>query len=756
MLLKIQFIFFIVAFAYNAFAQESASISGYITDAGSGETLISANVALEGTPKGTSSNTSGYYSITNIPAGTYTLITSYIGYRQFSKEVTLAEGENLRLDIQLIPEGYRLEELVVESEAEKKDQKNIGVAQIQTELIKKIPSVFQADVFRSIQLLPGVKASSDFSSGLYIRGGSPDQTLILLDRTTVYNPTHFFGFFSTFNPDAVKDVRLYKGGYPAKYGGRLGSVLTIFNKDGNRNEFSGSATLGMLASRVLIEGPYAKGSYMLAVRRSTLEPILAALRGSFDGIPDKFYFLDLNGKVNYDADPNNKFSLAFYSGSDNVVVPFADDARINLNYGNQTLSGNWSHIFSERVFGNLTLTGSRYFNFPTFSIATTPFKRSNNIYDFSVKGDLEYLAGENHEVAAGFWGGSLTLNLKDEFDRNETFRSRIKTSYTSWYLQDTWQLSSKWQFQPGVRVNTFSEGKFVRVEPRISWEFEPVEDLRFQAAYGRYNQFLTLITNEAFSGFDVWLTTNNNVPPAFGDQFVIGTKTKPWQGYGIDIEIYYRTMEDLFELDPFLPDPAGLDYAELFRFGTGYAYGTELLFEKQVGRLTGFLGYTFSVTRRKFPDFNEPIGGTQARFYPPKYDRSHDINLVVEYKLGRRWKSNIVFNYASGQAYTKPLGRAIAVDSPFSRSGSSGTVVDQVIVGKVNASRLPAYHRLDLAFTRAGTFFGAGEAEWQFQIINLYSRRNIWFYNYDLDFPVSREPVQLLPVLPSVSYTINF
>lgn len=754
--MRFTFIFFLIAFTCNAFAQESASVSGYITDAETGETLISANIALEGTKKGTSSNTSGYYTITNIDSGNYTLVTSYIGYQQFSRKITLAEGENLRLDIQLKPEGYQLEEVIVESEAEKKEQKNIGVTQVQTELIKKVPSVFQADVFRSIQLLPGVKASSDFSSGLYIRGGSPDQTLILLDRTTVYNPTHFFGFFSTFNPDAVKDIRLYKGGYPAKYGGRLGSVLTIFNKDGNRNEFAGSATLGLLASRFMIEGPYSKGSYMFAVRRSTLEPLLAALRSSFDSIPDKFYFVDLNGKFNYDANANNKFSLAFYSGSDNVAVPFAEDALIRLNYGNQTLSGNWSHIFSERLFGNLTLTGSRYFNFPSFSIASTPFKRSNNIYDFSVKGDLEYLAGENHEIESGFWAGSLILKLQDEFDGAETFRSRIGTSYASWYLQDTWQLSDRWQLKPGVRINGFSEGSFMRIEPRISAEFEPVEELRFQAAYGRYNQFLTLITNEAFSGFDVWLTTDNGVPPAFGDQFVLGAKTKPWEGYGFDVEVYYRTMEDLFELDPFLPDPAGLDYPALFRFGTGYAYGAEFLFEKQLGRFTGFLGYTLSVTRRKFPNFNEPIGGSRARFYPPKYDRSHDINLVLDYKLSRRWKTTIVFNYATGQAYTKPLGRALAVDSPFETTGSTGTAIDQLIVGKVNASRLPAYHRLDLSFSRAGTFLGAGEAEWQFQIINVYSRRNVWFYNYDLDFPVTREPVRLLPILPSVSYTINF
>lgn len=742
----------LIATPLLAHAQETASISGYIEDAETGETLISANIALEGTRKGTSSNTSGYYSITNIPAGSYTVITSYIGYRNFRQEITLSEGENRRLDIQLVPEGYQLEEVVVESEAEKKEQKNIGVAQVQTELIEKVPAVFQADVFRSIQLLPGVKASSDFSSGLYIRGGSPDQTLILLDRTTVYNPTHFFGFFSTFNPDAVKDIRLYKGGYPAEYGGRLGSVLTIFNKDGNRNEFAGSLTLGLLASRAFVEGPYSKGSYMFAVRRSTLEPLLAALRGSFDNIPDKFYFLDLNGKINFDANQNNKFSLAFYSGNDNVVVPFADDARIRLDYGNQTLSGNWTHIFSERLFGNLTVTGSRYFNFPSFNIASTPFKRSNNIYDFSVKGDLEYLIGDRHELKTGFWGGSMILKLQDEFDEQETFSSRIATTYGSWYLQDSWQISEKWSLTPGIRINGFSEGDYMRLEPRISAEFEPRETIRFQAAYGRYNQFLTLITNEAFSGFDVWLTTDQGVPPAYGDQFVIGAKTQPWEGYGFDVELYYRTMRDLFELDPFLPDAAGVDYSELFRFGTGYALGAEFLLEKSIGRLTGYLGYTISATRRKYPNFNEPIGSSNARFYPPKYDRSHDVNLVLDYQLSSRWKTTAVFSYATGQAYTKPLGRAISFDTPFSSQPT-----DQLLVGRVNASQLPAYHRLDVSFARSGTFFGAGEAEWQFQIINLYSRQNVWFYNFDLDEnPIERSEVNLLPILPTVSYSIDF
>lgn len=739
-------------FPLLASAQQSASVSGYITDAATGETLIAANVALLDRRQGTTTNTSGYYSLQNIEPGVYTIVVSYIGYQQYRREITLQPSENRRLDIRLSQKGYRLDEVVVQSEREQEEQRAIGTAQVKTEFIRKVPSVFQADVFRSLQLLPGVKAASDFSSGLYIRGGSPDQTLILLDRTTVYNPSHFFGFFSTFNPDAVKDVRLYKGGYPAKYGGRLGSVLTIFNKDGNRNEFEGSITLGMLASRASVEGPFKKGSWMFALRRSTLEPLLAILQQTQDNIPEDFAFLDINGKVNFDATGDDKLSLAFYSGSDNLKFPFAEDAGINLEYGNQTLSGTWTHIFSEKVFSNFTLTGSRYFNYPSFNIAATPFERSNNIYDFSAKGDIEYYPDDRHELSAGFWTGLLTLKLQDKFDGEPTFRSRTHSQYGSFYIQDRWEVNNQFILTPGLRLNGFSEGGYLRLAPRLAVEYRPSDRIRLQGAYGRYHQFLTLDSNEAFTGFDIWLTADDEVPPASGNQYVIGLKTSPWERYNLDVEFYYRTMENLFEPDPFLPDQAGLPYKETFRFGRGYAYGAELFFERQVGKLTGFAGYTFGVTRRKFPGFNAPIQEQGARYYPPKYDRIHDLNVVVNYELSSRWSASAVFSYATGQAYTKPLGRTAAFNFPTTANSKQ-----QLIVGKVNASRLPAYNRLDVGFNRNGTFFGRGKAQWQFQLINVYSRRNIWFYNYDLDEnPAERDAVQLLPILPSISYTLNF
>lgn len=748
------FIFYIVLSSQIAAAQDRASVNGYITDRQTGETLLTANIAILEINRGTSSNNSGYYSLPNLEPGTYTIAASYIGYRRYEQEITLEPGENLRLNIELIPEGVELEELVVTSEREEREQRNIGRAQISTELIKEVPSVLEPDVFRSVQLLPGVQAASDFSSGLYVRGGSPDQTLILLDETTVYNPSHFFGFFSTFNPDAVKDVRLYKGGYPAEYGGRLGSVLTVYNKDGNRVETRGSVSLGLLASRASIEGPYSRGSWMLAIRRSTLEPVLAVLRQSVDSVPDRFYFYDINGKINFDLSPDDRLSLAIYSGNDLVSIPFQDEATIRLRYGNQTVSGQYRRIFSDKLFGTLTLTGSRYFNNPEFQIAGTPFERDNDIYDFSLKADAEYYLNDQHTLSTGIWTGLITLRFRDRFDNQDTFNNRIQSTYLSAFVQDDWDITDRWNLTSGLRLNSFAEGDYYRLEPRFSAEYSPSQNIRLQAAYGRYYQYLSLITNEAFTGFDLWLTTDDGVPPSYGDQFVLGAKTVPFEGYGLDIEVYYRTMRDLFELDPFVNDAAGLDYSELFRFGDGFAYGIELFLEKQIGDLRGFIGYTYGITRRKFPGFNENLldNPSQARFYPPKFDRTHDVNITGSYPLSTNWTASAVFSYATGQAYTEPLGRAQITGVPWDVSSRN-----VFTIGNLNASRLPSYHRLDFSFSRKGTFFNIADAEWQFQIINVYSRRNIWFYNYDFDTnPVEREDVSLLPIIPSVSYTVEF
>jgi hypothetical protein len=740
-------LFVCMLMALTAHAQ-TASVSGYIRDAETGETLLLANIRVKDTLTGTATNTSGYYTLTGLEAGPYTLQVSYIGYQPMEFDIVLAAGEALRRDVDLLPLSLEVDEVVVTADADtEEEQRRLGVSKMPTATIRTLPTVLEPDVFRSLQLLPGVKSASDFSSGLYIRGGSPDQTLILLDRTTVYNPTHFFGVFSTFNPDAIKDVRLYKGAYGAAYGGRIGSVVDIYNKDGNRNETAGSLSLGLLASRALIEGPHGKGSWMLAVRRSTVEPLLAVARAQdVDGIPNTFYFYDANGKVNVDLNKDNRLSLSFYAGQDVVDVPIAESVSARLRYGNRTLSGNWTHLFSDRLFSNFTLTASSYFSKPEFDFATTEIFQTNDVWDYSLKGDFEYLPDSRHQWRAGFWAGNYRFDFRSVFDGLEGLNLETRAIYSNLFGEYVYRPTADWTITSGVRGAYFSDGDYIRFEPRLNVEKRLGENLFAQLGMGRYHQFLTLVTNEAFSGLDTWLSAADKVRPAYGDQVVTGLKYTFGSGFRLEWEAYYRTMKDLFSLNPFLPDVAGLAYDELFHVGEGYATGSEIFLQGQVGRFSGFAGYTWGLTKRRFPTINENA------WYAPKYDRTHDLNVTATTRITRKWDVTAVFSYATGQAYTRPASRYRLANSPFEAQPTD------VLVSPFNGARLPAYHRLDIGFTRKGRLFGA-DSELQLQVINAYNRRNIWFYFYEFeqDGSISRDVVPQIPVpVPNLSLTLRF
>lgn len=730
-------------------ARQPATLSGFVRDSASGETLILANVVIEDTRMGAASNTSGWYSIGGIPPGSYRVLASYLGYGTASYDVSLGPDEHLRLDIDLVRSGITVDEVVIEARRESAEEsRQLGVARLSTATIRTLPTVLEPDVFRSLQLLPGVKAASDYSSGLYVRGGSPDQTLILLDRTTVYNPTHFFGFFSTFNPDAIKDVRLYKGGFPAEYGGRIGSVVDVYNKDGNRRRTGGKLSLGLLASRALVEGPFRGGSWMVAFRRSTLEPLLAALRSAdVDGIPNDFHFYDLNAKVNVDLSGSDRLSLAGYFGQDALDLEIVTDTRLLLKYGNRTGSLGWTHVFSDEVFSNFTLTSSRYYSRPDFVIASTVISRDNQVDDLSMKADLEYAASDRLGIKGGIWAGVFTFRLRDVFDDRESLYKRISAPYGSGYVQASWKPHVDISVLAGLRTSWFGEGNHLRLEPRISLEYTTPPGVRLQAGYGRYAQYLTLISNEAFSGLDIWLTTADGVPPAYGDQFVTGVKGRLPGRIDVEVEGFYRTMRSIFQFDPFLIDVSGLPYDRLFHFGYGYAYGTEVLLSRTTGRLSGQVGYTLGTTRRRFPGIND------GAYYPPKYDRTHDLTAILNLDLSRRWRFTSVFTYATGQAYTEPASQYRLVEFPLGGSEL------QAVISPFNAARLPAYHRLDIGFMNRGRFLGFADYELQLQVINAYARRNIWFYFFDFedDGTVTREEVPQIPIpVPNISFSLSF
>ncbi len=745
---------------------QPATLNGFVRDAASGETLIQAAVRVERageSVRGAATNVQGFYTLGGLEPGTVTVVASYIGYRTLRQEVTLAPGETRRLDLDLPPEGVVTDEVVVEGEEPIEEERAPGVQNVSIDLVEALPTVFEADLFRSIQLLPGVKSANDFSSALYIRGGSPDQTLILLDGTTVYNPTHFFGFFSTFNTAAIKDVRLYKGAYPSTYGGRLGSVIDIYNRDGNRNEHAGSLTLGLLASRVGVEGPIGgdKVTYSLNARRSTLEPLLAVLREQLDedGIPESFYFYDVNGKVSADLSPNDRVSVAAYAGRDQVVVPFGDDARFDLDYGNRTASLAYNRVLSGTAFAQTRLTASRYFSYPTGDFGGTTFERPNTITDYSARADVEWLPSEAFELRTGAWGGTLNLGLSSSFNGSTQTDYENPSRYASGYVQGRVRPGGGWILTGGLRGEYFRSltddltddldpvpSSYLRISPQAQIERTFGDGVVVQAAAGRYHQFLSLISNEAFSGFDTWVTTGVGVPPQASEQLVLGVKTKLTEAWRLDAEVYGRTLRDLFDTRPEVQDVAGLSYADLFRFGEGYAYGAEFLLERGLGRVTGLLGYTIGVTRRRYPA--EPEFDA---YFPPKYDRLHDLTLVANIDVGKGWTATLAGAYATGQAYTTPVGRYVVSGLPFETPG-----LDGLYSNALNSSRLQPYHRVDVGFTRRGTFFGA-ESELQLQLVNVYNRRNLWFVTYDFDKnPVEVGEVRQLPILPNVSLTLAF
>jgi outer membrane receptor protein involved in Fe transport len=742
-------------------AQDPASLRGYVRAADTGETLLQANVVLKESGRGTATNNDGYYTLRGLDPGTYTVVFSYVGFQSRTEEVTLAAGEEKRLDVELQPTELQTEEVVVTGESEDEDlERQIGTDRLGTAAITQLPSVLQPDVFRSLSLLPGVTTASDYSSNLYIRGGGPDQTLVLLDGTTVYNPTHFFGFFSTFNPDAIKDVQLYKGAYPAEYGGRLGSVVSIYNKDGNRRQTTGGVTVGLLASRAYVEGPYGgsdddpAGSYMVAVRRSTLEPVLAALRSAgTEGIPDDFSFYDVNAKINYDAGPNDKLSLSFYGGQDFLDISPQTATRFDVSYGNQTVSADWTHLFGDQVFSTLKVTGSRYKSTPKADLAGTPFTQENGVRDLSVNADVEYTPNETHTIKTGLQSKTLSFTLRNTFDDNVTFDQQITGQKVAAYAQDTYEPNDTWTVQGGLRGTYFSSGQFWRFSPRLSVDYNLTSSVQLQAAYGRYHQFLTLETSQIFTAFDNWLMTANGVPPSYGDQVALGVKADLGRNVQLEVEGYGRTMRDLFEQDPFLPNEAGIPYDERFHFGDGRAYGLEVLLRRKKGDLTGFLSYTLSRTERRFPNINTDETG-DPQYYTPNYDRTHTLTLAANYALTDQWRLTSTFNYNTGKAYTEPRFR-YEVGGPF----QSGPENRNVFVSPFNNARLPAYHRLDVGVARTGSFFDFAEYELQFQVINAYSRRNIWFYQYNTepDGSIDRTETPQIPVpIPNLSFSLTF
>ncbi len=725
----------------------AATISGFVTDRTSGEFLLSANVFLSGTSLGALSNENGYYAITGIPAGSYVLVVSYIGYETHRDTLSLGAETYLRRDVALAPTVLIGEETVVEADRNRDERlAQPGFVALQAAVLQDLPAVGETDLLRSLQLLPGIQASSDISSGLYIRGGGPDQTQILLDQIPLYNPSHAFGFFSIFNPEAIKDMRLHKSAYPASYGGNLGAVLDVTNRDGNRNELRGSGGVSLISMRTMIEGPLARGSFMVSGRRTYLEPILAYIRTRVEDIPG-YYFYDVNAKINQNLSYSDNLVLSGYFGRDDLNLETSEDNLFNVRWGNSALTGKWTHLFSPTLFGNFVVSGSDYASRLSANFDGTEVLFRNSIRDFSVKGDLDYVADGEHALKGGFRGTLYRFRFSRSFNQDDQLDLRLRPYVISLYAQDQWQALPSTSMRLGLRANYYSERGRIDLEPRLSFSHRLSGGLRLKAGGGRYHQYLQLITTEGFSGGDFWVPLDDSVPPGKAWHFVVGASWDPAPSYRLSLESYYQRLANLVVVDNTRAVGGEETRSEevFITGGRGYATGVEAFVERVSGRLTGWVGYTLGWTRRQFPELN------QGAWFPPKYDRRHDLVVSANYRAGR-WTFGCNVIYATGQAFTPASARY-----ELRETARSGTREDYFLPTGRNTARLLPYHRLDLSVKQDFRLFGR-DLQWYLQVFNAYNHRNEWFIQYDTedDRVATAEVVKMLPIVPTIGLNYSF
>ncbi len=727
----------------------AATLSGFVTDGTSGESLPFSNVVLRGggSPLGALGNVDGYYAVQHIPPGEYTIVVSYIGYHSLVDTVRFSGDELRELNVQLIPEPILSREIVVEAdpyEAERNVQ--TGFVTLETAQLQELPAVGETDLLRSLQLLPGIQAASDISSGLYIRGGGPDQTLILLDQIPLYNPTHAFGFFSTFNPDAIKDMSLHKGAYPAQYGGRLGSVLDVRNRDGNRKGFEGTGGISLISARMTLEGPAGNGSWMVSGRRTYLEPVLSLIRDEDTDVPF-YYFYDINAKFNHDFGDGDRLMFSGYLGRDDLNFDFEDGSFFNVRWGNTAFTGRWTHVFSPAVFGNLVVSGSRYVSNTDLRVIETPILFSNGIWDFTLKGDLDFFASSRHSLNSGFLATWFDFAYKQSFNQVDQLDIREKPFLFSAYAQDLWQPRAETSVRLGARANYFSEGDRLHFEPRFALSHGLTPALKMKLGGGSYRQYLQLVTTEAFSGGDVWVPLDRTVEPGRSWQGVTGLEWEPSRRYQLSLEGYYTDFANLviFDNNVAVGSEAGTSEDTFVSGGTGVAAGIEFFLQKRTGSVTGWIGYTLGWTRRRFAELN---GGKR---FPPKYDRRHDLSFVSNWRVGR-WTFGANLLYATGQAFT-PASAVYRLRQP---AEPEARIENYALPADRNSARLLPYHRLDLSIKRGIRLFGV-DAEAYIQVFNVYSRRNEWFVQFDPDVIQSDpEVVKMLPIVPTLGFNYAF
>lgn len=765
-------------------AQDKFTLNGYVRDSSNGESVIGATIAVNG--KSVSSNQYGFYSLT-LEKGQYDVLVSHVSFLAQSFRVSL--HKNIEHTIYLRPRSADLNEVVVYSRRRDGNVKNAQMSKIDLSVnqIRNIPSFMgEVDILKAIQLLPGVRNAGEGNAGFYVRGGGPDQNLILLDDAVVYNTGHLFGFFSIFNSDAIKNVSMYKGGMPAQYGGRLSSVLDISMKDGNSQNFQGEGGIGLIASRFSVQGPIKKGraSYIISGRRTYIDALVKPfVRKSSNFYGSGYYFYDLNAKINYRFSEKDRLYLSGYFGRDVFTFRSAERSfNANIPWGNSTGTLRWNHVFNRRLFANTTLVYNDY-NF-SFGAGQNNFevKLSSGIRDINAKIDFDYYPSGKHRIK---FGGLLThhkfipniFSGKQDTTVFNPATEGIKYALeNALYMQDDWDLHEKLKLNLGVRWSSFTQtgpytlfirdanqnkldsthyGRLEKIrnyhglEPRVTLRWTTGVESSIKASVSRNLQFIHLVSNSATTlPTDLWVPSTYRVKPQISWQYAAGYfRNFHNNEYETSIEFYYKDMRNQIEYREGYTGTELKDAEESFVFGRGWSYGTEIFINKVRGRLTGWIGYTLSWTWRKFEELNS------GNKYPAKYDRRHDLSVVGTYEWNKKWKFGAVFVYGTGNATSLPE-RFYFVNGVLTQEFSS-----------INQYRLAPYHRIDLSatYTPVPKRKRRVQGSWVFSVYNVYNRMNPYFVYFDQSgnplawtLKVEARQVSLFPVLPSVTWNFRF
>ena len=773
-------------FCSLAFSQRNVTISGYVSDLESDESLIGVSVLLPELNTGTITNEYGFFSLT-LPAGVYTVQIRYLGFETLTRELSL--NEDVNENFELTPQAEVLDEVIVEENIELLNVRNpqMSVNKLAINTIKKIPAVLgEVDVIKSITLLPGVTNAGEGASGFNVRGGAADQNLILLDEAILFNSSHLFGFFSVFNPDAIKDIQLYKGGIPASYGGRASSVLNIYQKEGNRKKFESQGGIGLISSRLLLEGPLKKEkSSFLIGGRSSYAHLFLPLIESVDN--NKAYFYDLNTKLSYTLNDRNTVYLSGYFGRD----VFDIDNLFDLAYGNSVANFRWNHLFSNKLFSNLSLIYSDYDYTLDFGLAE--FDWNLGITNFNFKYDFKHYLNDKTKLEYGLNGIYYKFDpgfIQPTAESSPVQARKLENKFAfenAVYAGVSYQLSSKTNLQAGLRLSnflrlgqkmntyandnpllylessqiyeeaqptgsvTYSKGEVIKSftypEPRFSMAYQLDSDQSFKLSYNRMAQYLHLISNtNSPTPIDVWAPSGKYIDPQLLDQVAVGYfKIFDNNRYNLEVEAFYKTIQNRLDYIDGAELIANDAIEQILLTGQARAGGLEVLFRKNEGKLTGWIAYTLSRSEQQTPGRTpSEVGIDYGNWYATPYDKTHDISITTNYDLNKRWNLNANFIYQTGQPITYP-------NAQYQFSGFSIPNFESR-----NSSRLPAYHRLDVSAVYSPK---KRSGEWVFGIYNFYNRKNAASIRFQENLETGRNEalrLTIFGIIPSVTYNFKF